>query len=95
MDHLVHTFNPGTLKAEQADLSEFEASPVYRVSSRTLQSYRRNPVSKKENTRQDSAIWSGWKQMFHVHWPKSLMAVTVVYNKKKGQRSYQTDHTQG
>jgi hypothetical protein len=30
-------------------ISEFEASPVYRMSSRTARAIQRNPVSKKQN----------------------------------------------
>jgi hypothetical protein len=33
-------------------ISEFEASLVYRVSSRTTRAIQRNPVSKKQKTRQ-------------------------------------------
>ena len=37
---LVHTFNPNTVgKQRQADLCEFEASLIYRVSSRMATSY--------------------------------------------------------
>ena len=44
----VHTFNPSTQEAEkQVDLCEFEASLVYRESSRTARATQRNPVSKK------------------------------------------------
>lgn len=38
----MHTFNPNTPEAEQADLSELEANPVYRSSSRTPGLYRGN-----------------------------------------------------
>ena len=34
------------VRQRQADLSEFEASLVYRVSSRTARATQRNPVSK-------------------------------------------------
>ena len=40
---LIPTFG----RQRQADLSEFEASLVYRVSSRTSRATQRNPVSKK------------------------------------------------
>jgi hypothetical protein len=33
-------------------ISEFEASPVYRVSSRTARATQRNPVSKNQNQNQ-------------------------------------------
>jgi hypothetical protein len=43
---VAHGFNPSTWEAE-AGGSEFEASLVYRVSSRTARVIQRNPVSKK------------------------------------------------
>jgi hypothetical protein len=45
-----HTFNPSTRKAEAGGfLSEFEASLVYKVSSRTARAIQRNPVWKQTN----------------------------------------------
>ena len=43
---VVQTFNPSTWEAEARDLCEFEASLVYRESSRTARATQRNPVSK-------------------------------------------------
>jgi hypothetical protein len=43
---VVHAFNPSTWEAEAG---EFEASLVYRVSSRTAKATQRNPVSKNQN----------------------------------------------
>ena len=43
---VVHTFNPSTW--ETGRFSEFEASLVYRMSSRTARAIQRNPVSKKK-----------------------------------------------
>jgi hypothetical protein len=48
----VHAFNPGTREAEAGGISEFEASLVYRVSSRTARATQRNPVSKKPKNKQ-------------------------------------------
>jgi len=45
----LHTLNPNTGRQRQADLCEFEASLVYRVSSRTARDTQRNPVSKQTN----------------------------------------------
>jgi hypothetical protein len=47
---VAHAFNPITWEAE-AGISEFEASLVYRVSSRTDRTIQRNPVlkNKKQN----------------------------------------------
>jgi hypothetical protein len=41
---VAHAFNPSTWEAEA--ISEFKASLVYRVSSRTARAIQRNPVSK-------------------------------------------------
>jgi hypothetical protein len=43
----VHAFNLSTWEAE-AGKSEFKASLVYRVSSKTARATQRNPVSKKK-----------------------------------------------
>jgi hypothetical protein len=40
---VAHTFNPSTWEAE-----EFEASLVYKVSSRTARAIQKNPVSKSK-----------------------------------------------
>jgi hypothetical protein len=44
---VAHAFNLTT--REQRWISEFEASLVYKVSSRTARATQRNPVSKKTN----------------------------------------------
>jgi hypothetical protein len=44
---VVHAFNPSTWEAEAGEY-EFEASLVYRVSSRTARAIQRNPVSKNQ-----------------------------------------------
>jgi hypothetical protein len=46
---VVHTFNPSTQKARGRWISEFEASLVYKVSSRTARAAQRNSVSKNQN----------------------------------------------
>jgi hypothetical protein len=48
---VMHTFNPSTWEAEAGEFlsSRFEASLVYRMSSRTAGATQRNPVSKKQN----------------------------------------------
>ena len=45
---VAHAFNPSTWEAE-ADQFEFEASLVYRVSSRKARAIQRNPVLKQTN----------------------------------------------
>jgi hypothetical protein len=44
---VAHTFNPSTRECGGRWISEFEASLVYKVSSRTARAIQRNPVSKK------------------------------------------------
>jgi hypothetical protein len=44
---VVHAFNPSTWEAE-AEISEFVASLVYKVSSRIARAIQRNPVSKNK-----------------------------------------------
>jgi hypothetical protein len=45
---VVHAFNPFTWEARGRRISEFQASVVYRVSSRTARAIQRNPVSKNQ-----------------------------------------------
>jgi hypothetical protein len=45
-------FNPSTREAEA--VSEFQASLVYRVSSRTAKTTQRNPVSKNQKKKKNS-----------------------------------------
>jgi hypothetical protein len=47
-----HFLLPALRKQRQADLSEFEASLVYRVSPRTARATQRNPVSKQQQQQQ-------------------------------------------
>jgi hypothetical protein len=46
-----HAFNPALREQRQAD-PEFEASLVYRTSSRIARATQRNPVSKQEKKNQ-------------------------------------------
>jgi hypothetical protein len=46
----VHAFNPSSRDAEAGDLCEFEASLVYRMSSRTARATQKNPVLKNKQT---------------------------------------------
>jgi hypothetical protein len=45
-------------------ISEFEASLVYRVSSRTARATQRNPVSKKQKNRQAKERKEKYKLLF-------------------------------
>jgi hypothetical protein len=48
---VAHAFNPSSRGDRDRQISEFEASLVYRVSSRTARATQRNPVSKKQKTK--------------------------------------------
>jgi hypothetical protein len=49
-----HAFNPSKLSGGRGrPISEFEASLVYRVSSRTARATQRNPVSKKKKKKKE------------------------------------------
>jgi hypothetical protein len=50
---VAHAFNPSTWKAEGRgrQISEFKASLVYRVSSRTARATLKNPISKSKQTK--------------------------------------------
>jgi hypothetical protein len=45
---VAHAFNPSTREGRGRQISEFEASLVYKVSSREARAIQRNPVSKKK-----------------------------------------------
>jgi hypothetical protein len=47
---VAHAFNPRHLGGRGRRISEFEASLVYRVSSRTARAIQRNPVLKNKQT---------------------------------------------
>jgi hypothetical protein len=48
---VAHPFNPSIHSGGRGRrISEFEASLVYKVSSRTVRAIQRNPVSKKQKT---------------------------------------------
>jgi hypothetical protein len=55
----VHTFNPKHLGGRGKQISEFEASLVYRVSSRTARATQRNPVleNQKTTTKKGNKEW--------------------------------------
>ena len=52
---VAHAFNPSTREVDSGgrgrQISAFEASLVYRVSSRTARATQRNPVSKNNNNK--------------------------------------------
>jgi hypothetical protein len=57
---VAHAFNPSTREAETGGFlsSEFEASLVYKVSSRTARAIQRNPVSKNQRKRERERLMS-------------------------------------
>jgi hypothetical protein len=60
---VAHTFNTSTWKAERW-ISEFQASLVYKVSSRTARAIQRNPVSKQNKTKRNKTKQNKTKQEF-------------------------------
>jgi hypothetical protein len=57
---VAHAFNPSIQEAEARWISKFEASLVYKVSSRTARAIQRNPVSKNK-TKQNKTKQTGRK----------------------------------
>jgi hypothetical protein len=53
---VAHAFNPSTWGGRGRRISEFEASLVYRVSSRTARITQRNPVSKNQKKKKKDFI---------------------------------------
>jgi hypothetical protein len=49
---VAHAFNPSTREAGGKQISEFEASLVYKVSSRTARAIQRNPISKNKKKKE-------------------------------------------
>jgi hypothetical protein len=49
---VAHAFNPSHLGGRDRRISEFEASLVYKVSSRTARATQKNPVLKKQKKRE-------------------------------------------
>jgi hypothetical protein len=74
---VAHAFNPSTWEAKAGEFLNFEASLVYRVSSRTVRGIQRNPVSKKQKTKQTNK-----KKRHQPHGADSLLS--VVYTEKQG-----------
>jgi hypothetical protein len=56
---VAHAFNPSTRDGRGRRISEFEASLVYKVSSRTARAIQRNPVSKKQKKKKSQTIMEG------------------------------------
>jgi hypothetical protein len=64
---VAHTFNPSTWEAEAGKISEFKASLVYRVSSRTARATQRNPVSNNNNNKKNKTKQQQQKKKPHTH----------------------------
>jgi hypothetical protein len=56
---VAHAFNPQHLGGTGRQISEFEASLVYRVSSRTVRDTQRNPVLKNQKKKKKKNIGLG------------------------------------
>ena len=56
---------PALGRQRQADISDFEASLVYTLSSRTARTKQRDPVSKIK-TKNYIYLWVGWSNTWHV-----------------------------
>ena len=67
---VAHTFNPGTQDSRGRQTSEFEAILVYRASSKTAWTTRRNPVGdgggKKKNDSEDCSAGKGAAKPDHL-----------------------------
>ena len=50
---VAHAYNPSTGEAEAGGFLSFEASLVYKVSSRIARAKQRNPVSKNQNRKKE------------------------------------------
>ena len=53
---MAHAFNPTLRRQKQADLYEFEANLVHKVSSRTAEAIQGNPVSKKNQKKKKKKV---------------------------------------
>jgi hypothetical protein len=60
-----HAFNPSTRGGRGRRISEFEASLVYKVSSRTARAIQRNPVLKKQKAKKTNKKAKSW-QCWHL-----------------------------
>jgi hypothetical protein len=76
---VAHAFNPSTreAEAEARRISEFEASLVYKVNSRTARAIQRNPVSKtKQNKKNKKTKKQKQRNKNHIFQSDSLCLKT-------------------
>jgi hypothetical protein len=59
---VAHAFNPSTWEADAGEFLEFEASLIYRVSSRTARATQRNPVLKKPKNKKNKTRAARWME---------------------------------
>jgi hypothetical protein len=71
---VVHAFNPST-GGRGRQISEFEASLVYKVSSRTARAIERIPVSKKKKGRVSPRDWDAYT--LHDHLANVSLKITA------------------
>jgi hypothetical protein len=81
-------------------ISEFKASLVYRVSSRTARAIQRNPVSEKTNkqtnkqTNKKQTNKKNQKKTKPIHFSHRIYSLLGKnYSHKKGLRDFSTSHT--
>ena len=78
---VAHAFDLGTCEAEAGRrISEFEASLVYRVSSRTARAIQRNPVSNKQTNEQTHKQTKTKTYLFR---KKKNQFLTLIYRQKQ------------
>jgi hypothetical protein len=72
---VVYAFNPSS------QISEFEVSLVYGISSRTARATQRNPILKNQKPKKKKKVW-WWKEVYF-----SLYAEVTVYKGSQGRNS--------
>jgi hypothetical protein len=69
-------------------ISEFEASLVYKVSFRTARATQRNPVSKQTNKQQQQQNnFTHTINVVHIHTSKIFMHINLLFMEKTGALS--------
>jgi hypothetical protein len=89
---VVQAFNPSIGEAEADRISEFQASLVYKVSSRPARATQRSPVLKTKKKKKKKRSHTGYEEavscegtcLIHIFWGReSLIGVRVNRNEQK------------
>ena len=73
----MHTFNPSSPEAEEADICEFKTIMVYRANSRTRsKATQRNPVSKNQKP---IPFKKNWESLMKQSWRICKIEHTQLY----------------